>query len=492
MDARAPVEYEARVSPVQEPRTQPFAVQRRGHIRLVLFFLALALAGSVAGTFLLVRVGAPDEAGAVLVACVFGVAGAGAFGVFVHRRTIAKARWQETQAYLARIQQASDKYRALMEGAADMLLVVEPATGRVREGNLLAREQLEHGAELPAVRPTELAPAEIAAGPAIERVFAASELERVRAALAEAAASPGRPHSLAGIRLLGAHGRTLDADARLAALDLDGERVVHVALRDLTLQKEMERALAIQERLSSIGLLTAGVAHEINNPLEGIGNYVALLEREDLPAADRRRYLELVRHGFQRIGDIVRDLLRFARPVSDAGTAELGGVVERAVKLVRYTDVYRNIEVETQGFEQPLVVTGDAGRLEQIVFNLLLNAGQAIAAAPRGTGSSTGGVAGGRVCVRATIAETRGARAIELAVEDDGAGIAPAHLEKLFDPFFTTRDGTGLGLAVSYGIARAHGGTLSAENRSTGGARFVLRLPWPAETRAANENERRR
>jgi two-component system sensor histidine kinase HupT/HoxJ len=77
------------------------------------------------------------------------------------------------------------------------------------------------------------------------------------------------------------------------------------------------------------------------------------------------------------------------------------------------------------------------------------------------------------------VEEGGGPRELELAVEDAGPGIAPEHLHRLFDPFFTTRGGTGLGLSVSYGIARAHGGTLTAENGAAGGARFVLRLPWP-------------
>jgi two-component system, NtrC family, sensor kinase len=223
--------------------------------------------------------------------------------------------------------------------------------------------------------------------------------------------------------------------------------------------------------MSSIGLLTAGVAHEINNPLEGIGNYVSLLERPDLTAEERRRYLELVRHGFQRIGDIVRDLLRFARPRPGEGTAELGVVVESALKLARYSDRTRGVVVEREGFERPLHVVGDPGRLEQLVFNLLLNAGQVLDGA-------------GRVWIRARTAhDGAGLRQLELAVEDTGPGIAPEHIDKLFDPFFTTSGGTGLGLPVSYGIARAHGGTLSAENRAEGGARFVLRLPWPEDVR---------
>jgi len=447
-------------------------VRRRGHLRLIGFFGLLALGASVAGTALLAALDAPPAAGAVLIACVFAVATLGFLGVFVHRLTIAKVRWRETQAYLQRIERASDRYRALMEGAADLLLVVDPAAGSVREGNLAAREGLACGSELPAPLPTEplgsrASAVPAAPGVALERVVAEADLARVRAALAEVVA--GAPRSLGDVQLLGRGGAAPVADARLAVLELGGQRAVLLALRDRSRERDMERQLAVHERLSSLGLLTAGVAHEINNPLEGIANYLSLLERPDLAASDRARYLELVRHGFARVGEIVRDLLSFARPRSGSDAVDLGAVVERAVKLVALTADYKAITIERSGFERPCTLVGDAGRLEQLIFNLLLNAGQAIGGA--------GGI--GRVGVHARALGSGRERQLELAVEDTGPGIAPEHLDRLFDPFFTTRSGTGLGLAVSYGIARAHGGALSAENRAQGGARFVLRLDWP-------------
>jgi signal transduction histidine kinase len=272
----------------------------------------------------------------------------------------------------------------------------------------------------------------------------------------------------------GSTGERLVADGRFAAVDFGGERVVQVSLRDRTKEVEMEHELQIRERMSSIGLVTAGVAHEINNPLEGIGNYIALLEKKDLSDDQRKRYLELVRHGFARIRDLVRDLLRFARPAAGEGSADLCEVVDRARKLVALTQTFKGVAVECAGLDAPILVVGDAGRLEQVVFNLLLNAATAMGS--RGTISIQ--------ARRARDSETGGAH-VELVVEDDGPGIAPEHLSRIFDPFFTTSDGfttsggTGLGLAVSYGIVRAHGGSLRAENREPHGARFTIRLPWP-------------
>ncbi len=468
-------------------------VHRRGHLRLLAYFFALASIATGFGIWALVAIGAPKETGAVLIVCVWGVAALGFLGVFWHRLTIAKARWKETQDYLARIQRASDRYRALMEGGADKLLVVEPSTGVVRAANLRARESLEGGERLAGAAGGELGAFERSDGqdagagaarppPTLREFVLASDLERFDAAVRDAVAGGGALVSLGNLHLRGRNGRTIVAAARLVGIELGDERVVQVALRDVTREKEMERQLAVHERLSSIGLLTAGVAHEINNPLEGIGNYLALLEKPDLAPEDRARYLGLVRHGFERVRDIVGQLLRFARPRDGTGSADLTGVVRRALELVRYTDRFKPIEVELVGLDRPLVVVGDAGRLEQLVFNLLLNAAQAM----DGHGQVT-------ITARTERGGEHGERELVLVVEDSGPGIAPEHLGRLFDPFFTTSGGTGLGLSVSYGIARAHGGTLTAENRppradadGPEGARFVLRLPCPEdrETRA--------
>jgi signal transduction histidine kinase len=239
-----------------------------------------------------------------------------------------------------------------------------------------------------------------------------------------------------------------------------------VRLEEARRKAELEERLKIAERLGALGLITAGVAHEINNPLEGIGNYLALLEKESIPAEKRREHLASVRHGFARIRDIVRDLSSFSRPAPGDGSADLARIIERALRFASYDSSFREVEaaIDVTG---ALEVSGDEGRLEQVVLNLLLNAGKAM----RGRG---------RVRVAARRLDGALAGWIEIAIEDSGPGIDPAHLERLFEPFFTTAEGsegTGLGLAISRGIVAAHGGTIAAENRGEGGARFVVRLP---------------
>lgn len=236
-------------------------------------------------------------------------------------------------------------------------------------------------------------------------------------------------------------------------------------------QREMERRLALNERMASLGQLTAGVAHEINNPLEGIGNYLSLLEKNHLPLEKRARYIELVRHGFNRIRDIVRDLSIFSRQSPGSVAADISLSAGRALDLVQGRSGFEAIEIEATGLDERQMVQGDGGQLEQVVLNLLINAGQAL------------GPAGGQiwVCLKAT------GPIVELTVEDDGPGIAAEDLSRLFDPFFSKRGGTGLGLAISYGIVRASGGELEAINRSEGGARFSMRLPKHASQDVVNE-----
>jgi signal transduction histidine kinase len=446
------------------------------HFRLVLFFLGVAVLGVGTGLWRVQRLGASPRLAdvewivgstAVLTALV------GFVGVFVHRLSILPVRWRETEKYLIAIRRESQNYRALMEGAADMLLVVDPDNGRVRECNARAREEID-------------LPAGYTKNFGVASIVLDADLQRFSDALHEAVSSPGLAASLTEIRLKAKEGRTLVADARLAGIALEDERVVQVALRDLTRQKEMEKRLQIHERLSSIGLLTAGVAHEINNPLEGIGNYLALLEREGGDVETRRRHLELVRHGFSRIREIVRDLLRFARPAAGSGDADLAAVVESAKKLAAYSDRFKGVTVVVEGLETPLLVDGDAGRLEQVVVNLLLNAATAMKSK-------------GRILVRARriASGERGTGEIELSVADEGRGIPPGDLARIFDPFFTTTQGTGLGLSVSYGIVRAHGGNLAVRNLEGGGAEFTIHLPAAAsgaKTRSLQpiEEERKR
>ncbi len=378
-------------------------------------------------------------------------------GAFFLRLSIREVRLAEEGRYLERIRRESARYRALMEGAADMIIIVAPERETIREANAIARTTLGlPGGECP-----------------LDSVLPAAHRKVFRECLRAAAA--GTATDLPEIWLHGPDGKEIPASGRLAAIDLGDERVVEVALRDLTRQKEMERQLRISERLGSLGLLTAGVAHEINNPLEGIENYLALLDREGIDTPRKSRYLEMIRYGFRRIRNIVRDLSSFARPEVKGSTADLNEVIERALGMVRYDRVFRTTEVERVGLDRPLVVLGDPGRLEQVFINLSLNAARAM----QGGGRIT--ITARRLDPRTEVPEPM----VEVRVEDNGPGIPEETLGRIFDPFFTTSEGTGLGLSISYGIIRAHGGDIRAENRPEGGARFVLQLPAAPVTDAS-------
>ncbi|HYC76890.1 MAG TPA: ATP-binding protein [Planctomycetota bacterium] len=269
--------------------------------------------------------------------------------------------------------------------------------------------------------------------------------------------------------LLGALIVTLRLAARAAL-----QRRTAFELAESERRRALERRLEAADRLGAVGLLTAGLAHEINNPLEGIGNYLALLERAGADEEKRRRYVEAIRHGFARIRDLVRDLLAFARPGVVEGTCDGAAAAGHAASMARFSADGKDVDYVVDPSAHAEVAC-HPGRLEQVFLNLLLNAAKAIRSAGR---------AGGRVTVSA-VRETApdGAPRVAFLVDDDGPGIAPENLPKLFDPFFTTGGGSGLGLAVTYGIVRAHGGEIVAENRPEGGARFVVRLP--AAARAA-------
>lgn len=209
----------------------------------------------------------------------------------------------------------------------------------------------------------------------------------------------------------------------------------------------MEQRLAQQDRLSSIGLLAAGIAHEINNPLEGIANWLAVGE------AGRAR------EGLDRIRAIAKDLLSFARRDPGDGPADVKACVARAVDLARYAQVFRAVEVLDR-VPGALLVAAPPRLLEQVLLNLLLNAGAAM-----------------KEVRRVQVDASRNGTTVRIAVSDTGPGIAAEDLPRLFDPFFTRTGGTGLGLCVSKGMVRACGGDLRAANAPSGGAVFTVEIP---------------
>lgn len=436
--------------------TRPF-----GHARLAAFFLGLGLLAGLAGARLgpLLGAGPGWSAGLSAALC----ATLGFTGVLVHRLRTSPIRWQETAHYLERIRSESERYRALLEGAADMLLVVEPASGRLRECNALARNTLGIHA------------------PADGTVLLSELLEPGAVALLTELANAASSGATAELALRSAGGELLRVAARSARIRSGEEELTLLSLRDVTAERALERELSVRERLSSIGMMTAGVAHDLANPLAGIANYLSLLRRSGLSEEAHARYLARVEEGIGRIRGLAQELLRFARPQGEESVVALAEIVDRALHLASFAPDVQRVQVETSGLDESLRVLGDAGRLEQVVFNLLTNAGAALRERE-----------GGRIEVRARSCEGPGGTAeVELVVADDGPGIAPEDLERIFDPFFSRSGGAGLGLALCYATVAAHGGRLSAANRPGGGAELGMRLPAApraAESRPAGED----
>ena len=243
-----------------------------------------------------------------------------------------------------------------------------------------------------------------------------------------------------------------------------------VTVRDITEQRESETRLRLNERLASIGMLAAGVAHEINNPLAFVSSNLSFIQTElrelEQPEDVQNELLEAVaeaREGVERMRLIVQSLQSLSRgdPVS-SHPVDLHEVLETSLHLVRSKVCSRARLVRDYG-ELPQV-QGNAVQLAQVFVNLLVNAAQAM--------PQTGGE------IRLTTRVQDGSAVVE--VRDTGCGISPENLERIFEPFFTTKpagEGTGLGLAISHEIIRALGGELSVESTVGEGTTFRILLP---------------
>ena len=232
-----------------------------------------------------------------------------------------------------------------------------------------------------------------------------------------------------------------------------------------------QERLVRSERLASVGRLSAGLAHEIGNPLAAILGFQELLLQGGLDAGDEREFLVRMKRETERIHGVLRQMLDFARPASSAlaRTPEPAGVVAEALSdvldLVRPQRSFRDVSLVSELAPDLPRVSLSHPRLVQVLLNLLLNAGEVV---PR---------EGGRVVIGA---RASGEGRVRVTVEDNGPGIPAEIRAHLFEPFFTTKpvgQGTGLGLAVCRGLVEAAGGTLVAETGSLGGARFVIELP---------------
>ncbi len=237
-----------------------------------------------------------------------------------------------------------------------------------------------------------------------------------------------------------------------------------VIFDDITHRAELERRLVQADKLSSIGLLAAGVAHEVNTPLAVISTYAQMLSRQVVGDEQKSRMLDKISRQTFRASEIVNSLLNFSRASgSELASVQLNEVIQETLSLLEHQLRKAGVESETDLAADLPKVQGNAGKLQQVFLNLILNARDAME--PKG---------------RLEIATRTSGDHIEIEVMDSGHGIAPEHLSMIYDPFFTTKGagrGTGLGLSVTYGIIQEHGGTIEAAPRENGGTCFRLQFP---------------
>ena len=242
-------------------------------------------------------------------------------------------------------------------------------------------------------------------------------------------------------------------------------------LRDITQQKQMEKTLHTSERLASVGRLAATIAHEINNPLEAITNFIYLAKQQPELCEDTRRYLSTADQELGRVAHIVQQTLGFYRDNSHASSRLVAGVLEDVLTIYQRKCLHKNLRIE-QSIEPGLIVNAVQGELKQILSNLVTNA---IDASPQG----------GRIAIRARSVGGlhSGSRGIRITIADNGAGIPPQDRAKMFAPFFTTKKevGTGLGLWISKDLLEKRGGDIRVRSSNSGRTGTVMSIYLPSE-----------
>jgi two-component system NtrC family sensor kinase len=277
-------------------------------------------------------------------------------------------------------------------------------------------------------------------------------------------------HNLYKFRLKTPAGEVRTVNVAIAPLVTRKFQVIGrlIIIDDITERIELEAQLSQADKLSSIGLLAAGVAHEVNTPLAVISSYTQMLSKQLQGDPQKSGLLEKITRQTFRASEIVNNLLNFSRTSgSEIGDVDVNKVIADTLALLEHQFKVAKVEVEHAPAPKLQPIQGNPGRLQQVFLNLFLNAKDAMPG-------------GGKLRVA-----TMNGDGVGVSVSDTGSGIAPEHIQRIYDPFFTTKTspregqsrGTGLGLSVTYGIIQEHAGKIRVESHPGAGTTFTLDFP---------------
>ena len=286
------------------------------------------------------------------------------------------------------------------------------------------------------------------------------------------------------------HKLSVSLNSMLRRISVDKEKLRSTvnSLEAANLQlKKAQQEIIRAEKLASVGRLSAGIAHEIGNPIGIVMGYLELLKQKDIPAAEREEYIHRTEEEIERINTIIRQLLEISRP-SNTGlkVVEVHDLIDDVAQVLDVQPLMSNIELECRLDAGNDRVLADSNQLRQVFLNLIINAADAI--------SSGGSADGGKLLIQSSLAGEAPEQAIarkthlKIMFIDNGPGIASENIGNIFDPFYTTKDpgkGTGLGLSVSFMIIEGFGGKMTVSSKIGEGTTMTLLLPL-----AENETDR--
>jgi signal transduction histidine kinase len=255
---------------------------------------------------------------------------------------------------------------------------------------------------------------------------------------------------------------------RASVIEYGGEEAILFNVMDVTRAKELENLLRIQDKMTSLGRVAAGIAHEIRNPLSGINIYLNTLEKiyDRTDSLDKvKQILRQVHSASNKIESVIRRVMDFSKPSAPKFVLiDINKPVEEAIELSSVTFRKRGIKIEKALAEDPLLCKAEAQLIEQVVLNLITNAAEAM--------KETDGDK--KIEITSSMENDR----IQVRVSDSGTGVSPEQEDKIFDPFYGTKNGsTGIGLSIAHRIITDHDGTLSVSKSKWGGAEFIIEIP---------------